>query len=264
MKHSHWRRLPVSRETILGKGLYLPGLAPILLYMDTPVDISQLTEGAAVYGIPLAPNQAAALLWYRDLVADWNRRMNLVSRGDLDRFVTYHLLDALKLASVIPMDFVVAVLDFGSGAGIPGIPLSIAFPHLACTFVDSRLKRCKFLKHAVRELRFHSARVVRSRIEDIPEDENGRYDLVCTRATVSLESFFHCCSRFLCPVGALVAIKGPSIDDEISSLKSAVDTDLFHINRHVPPHVEGVRSGTVVVIRRRKVINRKDESCVNV
>ena len=215
-----------------------------------------LIDGAAAYGTVLTPDQANMLLRYRDSVAEWNGRMNLVSRRDLDRFITYHLLDSLKISATVPLASVRTVLDFGSGAGLPGIPLTLAFQHLACTLVDSRLKRCTFLEHAVRELKLDTVRIVRARIETLPEGENGQFDLVCTRATVSLESYVTLCTRFLTPGGALVAIKGSSIDDEVSALKSALDPDLFHIKCHVPPPVSGVRTGTVVEIRNREVVNR--------
>lgn len=215
--------------------------------MTPDADRSLLRDAAAVYGIALTDDAIERLFHYRDLAADWSTRINLVSRRDLDRFLTYHLLDSLKCAPFLGIH-VRRLFDFGAGAGLPGIPLAIAFPDIAITLLESRLKRIMFLEHAVRELSLGTVRVVRSRAEDLPPSENRQYDVVVTRATVSLAAFFTTCRRFTTRTGRLLSIKGEDISEELAALRAAVDPSVFNISVARPPIVPGVRTGTIVTV----------------
>lgn len=225
--------------------------------MDSPAFRSTLQSGAMVYGIPLDDEALGRFARYARLLADWNTRMNLVSAGDMSRLVEYHFLDSLKLASVLDFSTVRYVLDFGSGAGFPGIPLAIAFPHLAVTLLDSREKRCRFLSGAVTDIPLPSAVVVRSRIEELPREYQGKFDLVVTRATVSLPEFFRLCGGLLAPEGTIAVIKGENIETEFRDLATMVNPSLFNIRVTTPVPVPGVRSGQIVTVSRTAVINTR-------
>ena len=212
---------------------------------------SLLRKGASHFGVSLDNTSISKLFDYKDLVSDWNRRMNLVSSRDLERFIDYHILDSLKVASSIDFSAITSFMDFGSGAGLPGIPLAIAFPHTRATLVDSRLKRTAFLNHAVESLPLPNVTVLRSRGEELPVSFNKSFDLVVTRATVKLPEFFHLAERFIPSGCSPLAVKGNSIDDELSALNSCADRRVFHISSTIPPHLENVRSGTLVTITRR-------------
>ena len=203
------------------------------------------------YGVSLDDIALVRLLVYYDLVSDWNRRMNLVSSRDIDRFVDYHILDSLKIAACFDFNSVTSLMDFGSGAGLPGIPLAIAFPGIRVTLVESRLKPTTFLNHVVESVPLPNVTVIRSRGEELPKKLNGAFDLVVTRATVKLSEFFHLTARFIPSGGTLLSIKGNTIDDEHSALEMCADKSVFHISIALPPRLEGVRSGKVVTISRR-------------
>ena len=212
---------------------------------------SALLDGAAHYDVTLDDSSISRLLAYKDLVAEWNHRMNLVSARDLDRFISYHILDSLKIASTIDFSIISAFLDFGSGAGLPGIPLAISFSNARAVLVESRLKRATFLTHAVDSLPLPNATAIRSRVEDLPVSFNDSYDLVVTRATVNLADFLRLSDRFISSGGKLLAIKGNDIDDELSDLEKYADKNVFHISVTTPAPLEGVRSGTLVTITKR-------------
>ncbi len=217
---------------------------------DPELFSSILIDGASRYGISLKPEDIERFRSYVDMVHDWNRRMNLVSRRDMDRFLEYHILDSLKVASCVDFSAASRMLDFGSGAGLPGIPLALAFPHLDVTLLDSRKKRCGFLDEIVNSLFTGGVHVLCSRIENLPDDLNASFDLVITRATTKLDAFHHLARRFVRSGGSLVAIKGPDIDAEIVSLKKVCDRDVFNIQTTAPEPFRSVRTGAVVIITR--------------
>jgi len=220
--------------------------------MPVPNDFSlSLSGGALLYGVHLDDDALSLLERYSDILSLWNRTMNLVSKRDMDRFVEYHLLDSLKVSSCIDMVSLEKIMDFGSGAGLPGIPLKIAFPHLQTVLVDSMAKRVNFLTHVISELSLSSVSVIRSRVEEMPSSYNGAFDMVITRATVSLLRAFSFTARFLRPKGMLVSIKGEQIENELYELQQHVDSRLFNIGIFKPPVIEKVRTGYVVIITKR-------------
>ncbi len=214
-----------------------------------------LREGAASYGVHLTVDMIRSLERYYSLVLDWNSRMNLVSSGDLSRFIEYHILDSLKAASVFDFSSVRSMLDFGSGAGLPGIPLAVAYPHLRTVLLDSREKRCRFLDTAIHDIPVLNASVLRSRVEELDSGFDQTFEIVITRATVSLSDYYRLCSRLVSPNGTLVSIKGDAVDDEFRELENTVDTRVFHIRRVTPVTFPGVRTGQIVLIKRKQVIH---------
>ncbi len=141
-------------------------------------------------------------------------------------------------------------MDVGSGAGIPGIPLSLVRPGLNCTLVESISKKCCFLSAAVETLCLDHTTVLNTRAEDIDSSLDGSFDCIVTRATVKLHRFLTLSSRFLRSGGSLVSIKGDTIEDELSELRKRTSEQLFHIDVRFPKPFESVRTGTVVVITK--------------
>lgn len=211
---------------------------------------NDLYYGASRYGINLDDRTLSLFVIYYDLLLDWNRRMNLVSKRDINRFVEYHLLDSLKVSSCFDMFKVNRILDFGSGAGLPGIPLTFAFPHLETFLVDSKKKRCIFLENIIKSIPSLGARIICSRIENLPDHLNEYFDMVITRGTVKLKNLFLYSSRFIHRGGFLVSIKGDNIEDELADLENVSDSNFFHIKQTVPKDVLNVRQGKIIIITR--------------
>ncbi len=217
-----------------------------------------LNDGLVLYGIRPDDSVLSRFDDYTTIVRDWSTRMNLVSLRDCERFVEYHLLDSLKTAVCVDYTSMRRILDFGSGAGLPGIPLAIVYPHLQVTLLDSRLKRSVFLEHAVSSLPVENTAVARNRIEELPHSFDHSFDCVITRATTGLSEFLHLAHRFLSPNGILVSIKGDDIsaelealDNSIMKLSSGIKGRVhrrFNISVTIPPAFANVRQGNIVTI----------------
>jgi len=211
---------------------------------------SVLSEGALLYGIDLSGSTLDSFFAYYTMLSQYNTRTNLISNRDISRFVEYHLLDSLKVASVFDFSGVRNMMDFGSGAGLPGIPLSFAFPYITTTLIDSRSKRVDFLKDVITSFPALNSQVIKTGIHSLSDSLNGTFDVVITRATVKLKKFYCLSSRFLAPGGSLISIKGDSISVEISELKKTLNEQLFNLTIMPPAPVADVRNGTIVLIKR--------------
>ena len=211
---------------------------------------SVLFEGARQYGIDLSGPVLDSFFSYYTMLSLRNTGTNLISKCDISRFVEYHLLDSLKVASVFDFSVVRTMMDFGSGAGLPGIPLSFAFPYITATLIESRSKRVDFLKDVITSFPFVKAQVIKTGIDSLSASFNGTFDVVITRATVKLKKFYSFSSRFLAPGGSLISIKGDSISAEVSELKSVLNKQFFNLTIRTPAPVADVRSGTIVLIKR--------------
>ncbi len=177
----------------------------------------QLAEGIAALGLALPAGAETKLLAYLALLDKWNRVYNLTAVRDAERMVSHHLLDSLAAA---PYFQVGAVLDVGSGGGLPGIPLSIAQPDLQVTLIDSIAKKTAFLLQAKAELGLANLNVVTGRVEDF-RPETG-FDSITSRAFSDLKEFVTLTRHLLKPGGLWLAMKGLYPNEEIAVLPDNV------------------------------------------
>lgn len=182
--------------------------------MDTAA--ARLAEGLDALG--LDPGLAAPLAEYLALLARWNRTHNLTAIREPERMVTHHLLDSLAVLPWIPRRG--RLLDIGSGAGLPGIPLALARPELAVTLIDSVGKKAAFMQQAITALGLPNARAVHGRVEDYPSTEP--FDTVISRAFSSLDAFTGLSRPLLAPGGRWLAMKGRRPDDELAALPADI------------------------------------------
>ena len=173
-----------------------------------------LEAGLAALALP-AP-LSVPLLAYLDELQKWNAAYNLTAIRDPLEMVTRHLLDSLVLCPYVKSP----LLDVGSGAGLPGIPLAIALPEAAVTVLDSNGKKARFLRHAVRALKLPNVTVVESRVEDYRPQQP--FAVVTSRAFASLKDFFSLTGHLLAPGGQWLAMKGKLDDSELQDLPAGV------------------------------------------
>lgn len=190
---------------------------------------SHLSLAMASMGIDLEPQAEIALLDYLALLAKWNKTYNLTAIHEPERMLSHHLLDSLV---VLPYIGPGPLLDVGSGAGLPGIPLAIARPGLPITLMDASQKKCGFMQQAVIELRLGNVTVIHARAEQ--QDGGSRYPQVISRAFSELNEFVHLTRNLLAPGGEWLAMKGLYPDEEILHLKGA------RMTRDLKLHVPGL------------------------
>ncbi len=177
-----------------------------------------ISSGAEALAIPLSGANVDRLVGYVRLIERWNATYNLTAIRDPGEMVGRHLLDALAMHRFV--DALAAaggrLADLGSGAGLPGIPLAIAKPHLQVTLVESNGKKARFLREVVRMLGLANARVAQTRAEALQEP--GAYDAITARALATLPVILELGGHLLKPDGRLLAMKGARPDAEIAAL----------------------------------------------
>jgi len=188
--------------------------------MENTHDI--LAGAAGEIGITLTALEIDLLMeYYRELLF-WNKKMSLVSlKSPLD--ITKHLIDSLTPARLIKDDHS-RLLDIGTGAGLPGIPLKIAMGSLRVTLLDSSRKKTSFLKSVIRKLGLRDISVVNSRAESLTLEKNyrGSFDIVISRATFKIPYFLTVGEHFLSAGGTLIAMKGKHVDGELTQDADAI------------------------------------------
>ena len=158
---------------------------------------------------------------YHDFLLKWQHRLNLVGKDTLADVWTRHFLDSLQLRPLLPAK-PTAILDVGSGAGFPGLPLQIVFPHWQITLLEATGKKVRFLEAVISELGLQ-ARAVQGRAEELAHDQQHRahYDIVTARAVAALPTLLEYCLPFCQPGGLVIAPKKGEISEEVEQGKRA-------------------------------------------
>jgi 16S rRNA (guanine527-N7)-methyltransferase len=198
----------------------------------------QLTAGIAALGLALPDAAEAKLLAYLTLLDKWNRVYNLTAVRDVERMVSHHLLDSL---AAVPYFRGEAVLDVGSGGGLPGIPLAIARPQLQVTLIDSIAKKTAFLRQAKADLGLANVNVVTGRVEDY-RPQSG-FDVITSRAFSDLREFVTLTRHLLKPSGSWLAMKGLMPHEEIASLP-----DWVRVSANYELLVPGLGAGRHLIV----------------
>jgi 16S rRNA (guanine527-N7)-methyltransferase len=174
----------------------------------------RLAEGLQAMGIALDAAAQAKLVAYLRLIEKWNKVHNLTAVREPDRMVTLHLLDSLSLMPHVAGAG--TLLDVGTGAGLPGIPLAIALPQLAVTLLDSSHKKATFLRQAKAELALANVEIACERVEHWRPGK--AFDLVVSRAFAELADFVTQARHLVAPGGAMLAMKGVHPFEEIAKV----------------------------------------------
>ncbi len=166
----------------------------------------------------LSNNKISKFERYLDLLLEWNEKFNLTAITDKDEIEEKHFIDSIELVKYFDLKNK-TLLDVGSGAGFPGIPLAIVEPSLQITLLESNGKRVRFLNEVVKELELKNVSIIQGRAEELGTRE--KYDIVTARAVKELNVLLEICFYLVKVGGLFIAYKSSGVDEEISNAKRA-------------------------------------------
>ena len=192
-----------------------------------------LVEGATSFGIHLEENDIEAFDLYLRELLKWNRKINLTAIRTEREIILRHFLDSLSVYPYLP--HATTLLDIGSGAGFPGIPLKMVKPSLEITLIDSVRKKVDFQRHIVRKLGLKGIEAIHGRVQDkgILKSLGGQFDIIISRAFADLRTFLILSFPFLKEGGRVIAMKGEVDSREIQCL-SQMEEIQYRLQKIIP------------------------------
>lgn len=185
-----------------------------------------LSEGLKSFGIEAGTGQIDQFINYYEILVEWNSFMNLTAITQFDEVVRKHFLDSVSLIRILPdlADKPYTLIDVGTGAGFPGIPLKIVFPHLKILLLDSLNKRINFLNEVIGRLGLKDVDTIHGRAEDYARNKQYRekYDLCVSRAVANLSTLSEYCLPFVKKGGCFVSYKSEKVSEEYEQSKKAI------------------------------------------
>ncbi len=183
----------------------------------------------------IAEEQMKKYFFYMELLLEWNQKMNLTAITDPKEIILKHFVDSMTISPYIKQEK--KVIDVGTGAGFPGIPLAIICPNTSFTLIDALNKRISFLKEVVTKLQLSNVVVEHARAEDFAKENREKYDIATSRAVANLPVLLEYLLPFVKKEGKCICMKGPNIQEELDEAKKAITVlggelekvDYFHL-----------------------------------
>ncbi|GFE59458.1 16S rRNA (guanine(527)-N(7))-methyltransferase RsmG [Geobacter sp. AOG2] len=210
-----------------------------------------LEQGAKEMGLEISEENILAFELFADQLKKWNRKINLTAIISDEEIAVKHILDALVFAGCVRDGE--KVLDMGSGAGVPAIPLKIVKPSVPVTSVDAVGKKILFQRHVARLLKFVGFEAIHARVEELCRTHGHGFDLITSRAFSRLEQFVGFAAPLLAEGGRLVAMKGPGAADEIQADEerlAALGFEIVSVTPYRLPFNKGERNLIGVTARK--------------
>jgi len=207
-------------------------------------------QAQTLFGIRLNKTQLTAFEQYENELLEWNQRFNLTAIQEREQIRVKHFLDSLSCLPVMREGPLERVIDIGTGAGFPGIPLKIAYPSMRLTLVESVGKKITFCEHIVKVLSLQGVDIIHDRAEEMGLNKNFRqqYDWAVARAVAVMPVL----AEYLLPLvrmgGAIIAMKGESAPAETQTGENAFKILGGHIRRLVPVTLPGVVEQRYLVV----------------
>lgn len=193
--------------------------------------------------ILLNQRQIEQFMKYKQLLLEWNQKINLTAITEDREIILKHFVDCISIISVMPFPKSASVIDVGTGAGFPGIPLKIVCPEIQMTLLDSLQKRLIFLQEVIQQLALSKISCVHSRAEDGGKQKEYRenYDYCVSRAVANLAVLCEYCLPFVKLGGMLIAFRGPDAEQEVQQSQKAIKVlggEVIEIKQIVIPNTE--------------------------
>ena len=205
--------------------------------------------------IPFSALQQEQLTTYYEMLVEKNKVMNLTGITEFEDVLEKHFLDSIAVARYVDLTKEVSVIDLGTGAGFPGMPLKILFPNLKMTLADSLNKRLLFLNEVIDSLGLEGVTTVHGRAEDLAMNANYReqYDYCVSRAVANLSSLSEYCLPFVKLGGSFISYKSGEIEEELSAAKKAIFLLGGQVKEVIPFRLDGTDlSRSFVMIEKEK------------
>lgn len=187
-------------------------------------NLEKFKNGLQQLHIALSEKQMEQFLQYYELLVEKNKVMNLTAITEFDEVVEKHFLDSVSLTKQMDLHQPLKVLDLGTGAGFPGIPLKIVFPELEITLMDSLNKRILFLQDVISSLQLENIEAVHGRAEEAAKNKKYResFDLCVSRAVANISTLSEYCLPFVKVGGSFISYKSSTIEDELKDGKKGI------------------------------------------
>lgn len=205
--------------------------------------------------IPFSGLQQEQLSIYYEMLVEKNKVMNLTAITEFKDVLEKHFLDSIAVACYVNLTDRLSLIDLGTGAGFPGMPLKIMFPNLKFTLADSLNKRIVFLNEVINELKLEGITTIHGRAEDLASDKNyrERYDYCVSRAVANLSTLSEYCLPFVKVGGTFISYKSGEIEEELSAAKKAIFLLGGQMRKVIPFQLEGTDiSRSFVMIEKVK------------
>lgn len=219
-----------------------------------------LVDGGKYFGIDIDEKTVDDFMLYKKLLLEWNEKMNLTRITDEKEIIIKHFIDSLSLASCADFEGNIKLIDIGTGAGFPGIPLKLVYPNMELTLMDSLNKRINFLDSIIEELGLENVETFHMRAEDGGKKTEFRekYNIACARAVKNLSILSELCLPYVMKGGLFIAMKGPDHEGEIKSAENIINSlggEIIDVKNIVLPYTDMKRA--LIVIKKIRPTNHK-------
>lgn len=218
-------------------------------------DFSHFQKILEKWEIPFSSKQQEQFVTYYEMLVEKNKVMNLTAITEFNEVLDKHFLDSIALARYVDLTTSISLIDLGTGAGFPGMPLKIMFPNLKVTLADSLNKRIVFLDEVIGELGLTDIQTVHARAEDLAHNSDYReqYDYCVSRAVANLSSLSEYCLPFVRIGGSFISYKSGEIEEELAAAKKAIFLLGGQFDQVIPFQLEGTDLGrSFVLIKKDK------------